>query len=157
MLARALSTTAILLSTAAAVAADAALPAVETMTCDQMMAEMIVAGQKMNAQMDPEFAKEAQAMMDEAQAGPSAGAMVSGVGQAVACSLPGIGLFCALSSQMPGMGAAGATEENLARMEAQMERFQRATEGIDMVRLEAMSQRFEAQKCQVPQDGAATP
>jgi hypothetical protein len=153
MLTRVLSTTAILLSTVAAVASDAVPPAVETMTCDQMTAEMTVAGQKMNSQMDPEFAREAQAMADEAK-GAAAGAVATGIGSAIACSLPGIGMLCGITAQMSGMS--GASEEHMARMEAQMARMEKAMEGLDMVRLQAMSERFEAQKCPVPQDGAAT-
>lgn len=148
----------LLCTTRIAVAADAALPAVETMNCDQMMGEMIVAGQKMNSQMDPEFAREAQAMADQARGASSAGAMMSGVGSAVACSLPGISLICGVSAQMGAMNQGAMAEENIARMQAQAERLQRAMEGLDMERLQAMSERFEAQKCQVPQqDGAATP
>jgi hypothetical protein len=155
MFTRALPAAMTVLSLAGVAVASDALPAVETMTCDQMLAEMTVAGQQMNARLDPEFAREAQAMAD--QAGLSTGAVVGGVGQAIMCSLPGIGLFCAITSQAPSMGQAGATEENIARMTAQMERLQRAMEGLDMVRLQTMSERFEAQKCQVPQDGAPPP
>ena len=149
---------AVLCATTIAVAADAPLPSVETMNCDQMMAEMTVAGQKMNSQMDPEFAREAQAMADQARGSSAAGAMMSGIGTAVACSIPGISLICGVSAQMGAMGQAGATEENIARMQAQAERMEKAMEGLDMERLQVMSERFEAQKCQVPQqDSAATP
>jgi hypothetical protein len=140
----------------ASLAVASELPAVETMTCDQMLAEMTVAGQQMNARLDPEFAREAQAMADQAQ-GPSTGAVVGGVGQAIMCSLPGIGLFCAITSQATSMGQAGATEENIARMQAQMDRLQKAMEGLDMVRMQTMAERFEAQKCEVPQGDAPTP
>ncbi len=147
----------LLCTTTIAVAADAALPAVETMNCDQMMGEMIVAGQKMNSQMDPEFAREAQAMADEMQGASSAGSVVSGVGQAIACSLPGVGLICGITASVQSMAGAGATSDHMERMQAQMERFQKAMEGIDMERMEALSTRFEAQKCPVPQQDAATP
>ena len=33
-------------------------PAVDTMTCEQLAAELTVAGQRMNSQLDPEFATE---------------------------------------------------------------------------------------------------
>jgi hypothetical protein len=52
---------------------EAALPAVDGMTCEQMMAEMTVAGQHMNAHLDPEFATEAQAMHAQAQSRRSDG------------------------------------------------------------------------------------
>jgi hypothetical protein len=157
MFTRALPAALTVLSLATVAVASDALPAVETMTCDQMLAEMTVAGQQMNARLDPEFAREAQAMADQARGADAAGTMVSGIGQAVACSLPGIGLFCAITSQASSMGQAGATEENIARMTAQMERLQTAMEGLDMARLQMMSERFEAQKCQVPQDATQTP
>lgn len=144
----------VLCVTTVAIAADAALPAVDTMTCDQMMAEMTVAGQKMNSQLDPEFAKEAQAMADQMQSAGSAGSMMGGMGGAIACSLPGVGLICGLGAMMSTSAPSG---EHMERMQAQMERLQKAMEGLDMARLEAMSTRFEAQKCQVPQDGAPTP
>jgi hypothetical protein len=154
MFARALLAALTVLSLASVAVASDTPPAVETMTCDQMLAEMTVAGQKMNSQMDPEFAREAQAMANQAQ-GPSTGAIVGGVGQAIACSLPGIGLLCGVTAQMSGV--AGASEEHMARLQAQMERLEKAMEGLDMARLQLMSERFEAQKCQVPQDGVSTP
>jgi hypothetical protein len=157
MLTRALPAALTVLSLATVAAASAVLPAVETMTCDQMLAELTVAGQQMNARLDPEFAREAQAMADQAQGAGSAGSVVGGVGGAIACSLPGVGLFCAITSQASSMGQAGATEENIARMTAQMERLQKAMEGLDMARLQMMSERFEAQKCQVPQGSIQTP
>jgi len=140
-----------------AVASEAALPAVETMTCDQMLAEMTVAGQKMNAQLDPEFAKEAQAMADQAASAGSAGSMVAGVGSAIACSIPGIGIICGITAQMGAMSQQGASEDHMARLLAQADRMEKAMEGLDMERLQTMSERFEAQKCQVPQDTAQTP
>jgi len=133
---------------------EPALPAVETMTCDQMIAEMTVAGQKMNSQMDPEFAREAQAMADQAASAGSAGSMMGGMGSAIACSLPGVGLICGFGAMMSTSAPSG---EHMERMQAQMERLQKAMEGLDMARLETMSTRFEAQKCQVPQDGTPTP
>ena len=138
-------------ATAIAGAADVALPPVESMNCDQMMAELVVAGQKMNSQMDPEFAREAQAMMDEAQAGPSTGAMVGGVAMGVACSIPGIGMFCMAAQQTQAMTQDAQAEQNIERMMAQAERMEKAMEGIDMDRMQALSERFEAQACKVPQ------
>jgi hypothetical protein len=80
---------------------------------------------------------------------------VGGVGQAIMCSLPGIGMLCGVTAQMSGME--GASEEHMARMQAQMQRLQKAMEGLDMARLQMMSERFEAQKCQVPQGSIQTP
>jgi hypothetical protein len=154
MFTRALPAAVTVLCFASVAVASDTLPAVETMTCDQMLAELTVAGQKMNSQMDPEFAREAQAMADQAQ-GPSTGAVVGGVGQAIACSLPGIGLLCGVTAQMSG--TEGASEEHMARLQAQMERLEKAMEGLDMARLQMMSERFEAQKCEVPQGATQEP
>lgn len=147
MISRALS--ALLCATAIASAAEA--PPVETMNCDQMTAELVVAGQKMNSQMDPEFAREAQAMMAEAQAGPSTGAVVGGMAMGVACSIPGVGMFCMAAQQAQAMTQGAQAEKNIERMMAQMQRLEKAMEGIDVARMEALSKRFEEQKCQVPQ------
>jgi hypothetical protein len=156
MLARVLPAALVLGLASVAVASDA-LPPVETMTCDQMLAEMTVAGQKMNSQLDPEFAKEAQAMADQAQSAGSAGSMIGGVGSAIACSIPGVSLICGIGAQMGAMSQQGASEEHMARLQAQMARLEKAMEGLDMARMQMMSERFEAQKCQVPQDATQTP
>lgn len=142
---------AFLCATAIANAADGALPSVDTMNCDQMMAELIVAGQKMNSQMDPEFAKEAQAMAAEAQGGVGAGAIAQGVGMSVACAVPGVSMFCMAAMQAQAMSQGAQADQNMERMQAQAERMQKAMEGIDVDRMQALSERFEAQACKVPQ------
>lgn len=142
---------ALICATAIANATDVVLPSVDTMNCDQLMAELIVAGQKMNSQMDPEFATEAQAMASEAQGASGAGAIAQGVGMSVACSIPGVGMFCMAAMQAQAMTLGAQAEQNIERMQAQMERMQKAMEGIDVERMEALSQRFEAQACKVPQ------
>jgi len=136
------------LSLATVAVASDALPAVETMTCEQMTAELTVAGQKMSAQLDPAFAKEAQAMADQMQSAGDAGSMMGGMGSAIACSLPGVGLICGIGQMMSMPSPSG---EHMERMQAQMERLQRSMEGLDLQRLEALSTRFEAEKCPVPQ------
>jgi hypothetical protein len=42
-------------------------------------------------------------------------------------------------------------ERNMERMQKQMERLEKAMEGLDVDRLSMLSQRFEEQQCQVPQ------
>ncbi len=138
-------------ATAIASAADGALPPVDTMNCDQMMAELIVAGQKMNSQMDPEFAKEAQAMAAKAQGGSGAGAIAQGIGMSLTCAVPGVGMFCMAAMQAQAMTQGAQSEENMERMLAQAERMQKAMDGIDIDRMQALSERFEAQACKVPQ------
>ena len=135
----------------ASASADTTPPPIESMTCEQMTAELVAAGQKMNEQMDPEFAKEAQAMAAEAQGTGSTGSMIGGVGSAIACSLPGIGMLCMVGQQAQAMAQGDQSQQNIERMQAQMERLEKAMEGLDQERLTAMSQRFEEQKCQVPQ------
>ena len=46
---------------------DASLQAVDTMTCDQLLAEMTSAGQRMTSQMDPSMAANAQALNEQMQ------------------------------------------------------------------------------------------
>lgn len=122
----------------------AAAPAVDSMTCSEMTAELVAAGQKMASQMDPEFAKEAQAMMDEAQA---KGAGAADIGMGAMCAIPGLGMMC-MMGQMANAG--GVSEERMQRMQAQMERLEKAMEGLDVERLTVLSQRFDEMKCEVP-------
>jgi hypothetical protein len=150
MLKRVLSAATLLCVTAIAGASDTP-PAVETMDCDHMRTELVAAGGKMKSQLDPEFAKEAQAMMAEAQAGPSAGAVAQGVGMSVACTIPGVDMFCMAAQQAQAMAQGAQATQNMERMQAQMERLEKAMEGLDIERVEALSQRFEQQKCEVPQ------
>jgi hypothetical protein len=103
----------------------AAPPAVETMTCEQMIAEMTGAGQTMNAQLDPEFAREAQAMHDEAQGREA--------------------------PQRSNSELAAAAEQNRARVDAQHQRLQSSMTGLDQARLMAMATRFEQLRCETPQ------
>jgi hypothetical protein len=142
---------ALLCATAIADAAYVALPSVDTMSCDQMMAELVVAGQRMNSQLDPEFATEAQAMAAQAQGASGAGAIAQGVGMSVACSIPGVSMFCMAAMQAQALTQGAQAEQNFERMQTQMERLEKAMEGIDVERMQALSQRFEAQACKVPQ------
>lgn len=129
-------------TTAAAPAAPP--PPVESMDCDAMLAEMTAAGQKMSSQMDPEFAAEAQAMAKDAQAG--AGKAMAAAFNPL-CMIPGLGMLCAFQ---PTSGQEDV-EKNIARMEAQMARMEKAMEGLDVERLQAMSARFQAQECKMPE------
>jgi len=121
------------------------------MTCQQMQAELTVAGQKMASQLDPEFAKEAQAMAAEARGANASGATASAIGTMAACSIPGLGMLCMIGQQAQMAGMGEQTEQNIARMQAQMERLEKAMEGLDQQRLMALSERFEQMKCEVPQ------
>jgi hypothetical protein len=125
-------------------------PPVESMDCAEMQAELTAAGQQMNAQMDPEFASEAQSMMDEAQQGQRQ-SMATGIGMGVACSIPGVGMACLAAQQAQAAQAQQDQAEHQARMDAQMDRLDASMAGLDQERLMALSDRFEQQGCQTPQ------
>jgi hypothetical protein len=69
----------------------------------------------------------------------------------VACSIPGVSMFCMATQQMQAMTQGAQATQNIERMQAQMERLESAMEGLDFERMEALGQRFEQQKCEVPQ------
>jgi hypothetical protein len=123
------------------------------MTCEQMQAEMMVAGQQMNAQLDPEFAFEAQRMYAESQAGRGnvAPSIAAGIGTSIACSLPGVGYVCMAGQQARAANAQAQVAENNARMSAQTDRLNASMAGLDQQRLMAISDRFEQQQCETPQ------
>jgi hypothetical protein len=133
-------------------AQNGALPPVESMNCDQMMAELTVAGQRMNSQLDPEFATEAQAMNDQMQnaRNGAGGSVAAGIGTSFACSIPGVGMACMAGQQAQIANAQAQAEQNQARMQAQHDRVQASMAGLDQQRLMAVSDRFEAENCQAP-------
>ncbi len=138
---------------APALAQDGALAPVESMNCDEMQAELMVAGQRMNAQLDPEFGAEAQRMDEERRAAESQARanMAAGVGMGIACSLPGASMACMAGQAAQAANGQRQMSENQARMNAQQERLQNSMAGLDQERLMALTQRFEAERCQTPQ------
>jgi len=112
-----------------------------------MLAELTVAGQRMNSQLDPEFAREAQAMQQETQNAQRRG-MAAGVGAGVACSLPGAAAACMATQQAQAAQAQRDAAQHQERMNAQMGRLNRSMEGIDHQRMMALTERFEAMNCQ---------
>lgn len=128
-------------------------PPVESMSCEQMQAELIVAGQRMNAQMDPEFANEAEAMRQEAEQARSraAGSMAAGIGMGLACSIPGVGMACMAGQVAQAAQAQRQADQNISRMQSQVDRVNDSMAGLDQQRLMALSQRYEDQDCQTPQ------
>jgi hypothetical protein len=131
---------------------DAAPPPVESMTCAQMQAELMLAGQRMNSQLDPEFAAEARRMEEERRSAyaDAQARTAAGVGMGLACSAPGAGMACQAAQAAEAADAARAAQENQARMNAQHERLQDSMAGLDQARLMALSQRFEAERCATP-------
>lgn len=132
---------------------DATLQPVETLTCDQMYAEMFTAGQQMNAQLDPSFAGNVQSMQDDMdrQRAAMRNSMAAGIGMGMACSLPGVGMACAAAQQAQAMNQGRQARENQERMFALGDQVAQSTEGIDMQRMQAVSDRWSAQRCEAPQ------
>ncbi len=126
-----------------------ALPPVDTMTCEQMQAEMTSAGQQMSSQLDPQFGVEAQAMADEAQE-KQRQAQSQAMGMGVMCAIPIVGMACMAGQQQQAAQAQQQAAANRQRMQAQMDRLDASMAGIDQQRMMAMSNRFEAQHCQAP-------
>lgn len=100
--------------------ADPNLQPVSTLTCDQMLAEMHDAGQKMSQQLDPGFAAGAQAQYEQMRSG-------------------------AAGATTPEAAAANRAQRD--RMGAQVVG---SMQGIDMQRMQAINTRFTAQKCPTP-------
>lgn len=121
------------------------LPAVDTMTCDQMQAELTTSGMQMHNQLDPQFGVEANAMAQEAQEKQRQAQQ-----QAMnpACFIPFVGMACAAQQQQQAQQAQADAPRQQARMQAQMDRLNNSMSGLDQQRLQALSQRFEAQHCQ---------
>lgn len=98
---------------------------VATLTCAQMLAEMSGAGRMMSQQLDPTFAANAQALQREALSGntnPNAG-------------------------QPP---TAAQAQQNIERTDHLAAQVVGSMQGIDIQRMAAISDRFEAQKCPTP-------
>jgi hypothetical protein len=73
------------------------------------------------------------------------------MGMAATCAIPGLGMLCMMGQQSPMTGAGDKAEEHMLRMQAQMERLEKAMDGLDMERLTVLMQRFSEMKCEVPQ------
>lgn len=137
---------------AAALAQDAPpLPAVETMDCEAMTAEMMVAGAQMNSQFDHEGFAADQAAMDEDIARRRREAAASSTVNAAVCAIPGAGLACQAAMQAQVARAQQGMPEVQARQDRQIERVQNSMAGIDQDRMIALSDRYEQLGCQTPQ------
>jgi hypothetical protein len=129
----------------------AALPPVETMTCEQMNAEMLSAGMQMNAQLDHEgFASEQadiQADMQRRQREATAG-----MGMATAaCMIPGMGYACVAAQQAAAERAQAGMAGSQARTDRQVGRIQDSMAGLDQNRLMAINDRHQQMQCETPQ------
>lgn len=104
---------------------DPSLQAVDTLTCDQMLAEMSSAGQRMTAQMDPSMAANAQALNEQMQTARN-----------------GRG-----NRGRPTEAETAANREQMATMGNQVAD---SMQGIDVNRMMAISDRFQSQNCPTP-------
>ena len=137
---------------AAALAQDAQpLPAVETMDCAAITAEMMVAGAQMNSQFDREGFAADQAAMDEDIARRRQEAAASAAVNTAVCSIPGAGMACAAAMQAQVARAQEGMPEVQARQDRQIERVQNSMAGIDQDRMMALSDRYERLGCETPQ------
>ncbi len=136
--------------TDAPMAAAAPMLDVAAMDCEQMRAEMVAAGQLMNQQMDPNLGADIQAMQADSQR-QMGQATTAAIGSGLICAVPGMGAACAAAMNAQAARQAGQAEVNRERMGAMVESVQGATAGIDMARMTAMSERWESQRCEMPQ------
>jgi hypothetical protein len=126
------------------------LPEVGDMTCEQMQAEMTIAGQLMSQQMDPNLATNIEAMQADGQRQMGqAGAAAMGTG--LLCSVPGLGGACTAVLNTQAVRQAQQAEQNRERRSAMIDSMNNATAGIDMERMTAISQRWESERCEAPQ------
>jgi hypothetical protein len=129
----------------------APLLAVESMTCDQMNAEMMTAGMQMNSQIDTEgLLAENQAMQEEAERRRRE-QMSMGLGVGLTCAIPGLGAACTAASMAQASRAAEGVDEQHARMDRQIGRMNDSMAGLDQNRLMAMSERHQQMQCPTPQ------
>ncbi len=126
------------------------LPALETLNCEQMQAEMTSAGQLMNQQIDPNLGTEIEAMQENSRQRMQA-AQAGAVGAGIICSIPGMGMACTAAMNAQVAEQMSHADEDRARMDAMVGGMQNAIAGIDQERMTAISQRWESEDCQAPQ------
>lgn len=137
-------------------APDPTLPAVDTLSCEQMHAEMMVAGQQMQSQLDPSMETNItslQADMQRQQRGAMAGAMGAGL----MCAVPGLGMACGavMNAQMASQMRQGQQSQD--RMDVIMGQMNDSTQGLDLARMQALNERWESQQCQMPEQTTQPP
>lgn len=130
-----------------------ALTPVENMTCEQMAPELIAAGQQMNAQLDPSFAANVQNYRDDAMSRQRTG-METGMGMGLACAIPGVGMACGAMMQAQMANQMRQAQQDQARADEFVGQLNDSTQGIDMARMQALGERWEAQECEMPEQGA---
>ena len=124
-------------------------PAVETLNCEQMQAEMMTAGQLMNQQMDPNLGADIAAMQDAGQS-QMREARTAALGSGLLCAVPGLGMACTVAMNAQVVRQSAHAEENRERMDAVTTSMQDSTVGIDLERMTAVSERWESERCEAP-------
>jgi hypothetical protein len=136
-------------------AAEAAtLPPVDTMSCEQMNAEMMVAGQQMNSQLDPSFAGNVQAYQDLVQQRQRE-AVAQQVGMGAACAVgsmvPGVAAACAAAQQAQMANQVRQAQQDQQQVDVIVGQVNSSMDGLDQNRLTAIADRHQAMNCQTPQ------
>ena len=131
----------------AARTAQADLPPVDGMTCDQMQAEMTADGQVMSHQLDPQFGADAQAQYNEAiqkqrEINQQAPRQCAGLHDPV---------FCARPHNISSNSRRKRTWPRTKRAQTQMNRLNGSMTGLDLARMQAMNNRWQAQHGQASQ------
>lgn len=101
-------------------APNPALPPVASLSCEQMTAEMVVAGARMNSQLDPTFAANAAQLQKEA------------------------------STPRAALPTAEEMAKNHARVNEVGGQLASSMQGIDIQRMMALSNQFTAKNCKTP-------
>lgn len=131
-------------------APNPALQPVDTLTCDQMFAEMFTAGQQMSGQLDPSFGANVQDMRDDMDRQRNA-AMGQSAGTMAACMIPGMGMACMAAQQAQAARGAAQAEQNRQQMNTITGQVLDSTQGIDLGRMQAVGDRWSQQNCQPPE------
>lgn len=130
--------------------AQAPLPAVSSLNCEQMQAEMMVAGQQMNQHMDPNLGGDIQAMQADAQQRMQA-AQMGMMGAGLMCAVPGLGMACTAAMNAQAAAQMAHADEDRARQDAVIASMQNSIAGIDQDRMTAISNRWESEHCEMSQ------
>ena len=143
---------ALLVCLAGPAAADKPLaPApVETMTCEQMQAEMTIAGQAMGQNMDPNMAANIEQMQGDAESN-MAEAGVGMLGAGAICAVPGLGVACTAAMSALAARQEAQAEVSREKTDAVVESMNQATASLDIARLTAVASRWESEGCKAPE------
>ena len=124
---------------------------VESLSCEQMYAEVMTAGQTMSRQLDPSVGAQAQDRLRQATGpGAYAAAAADQARLSALCSNPLTPAACkAAQSEFVArqQAAAAASQQQMADLHAKV---QASTAGIDMERMQAIQTRIDKERCPQP-------